>query len=804
MIIILLILLILVAGLPWTNSSVSNLAVKASLTRFSSVTIIFSSFLIMNIFYINQLHDGLSIFSGFFYLSAINQSFQILLLIIGGLILASIVSNRYLLLSSINGMETLSLNKYFSLATHLASQVQLLLNNNSALSKKEGSLMFSPNQDTYIINNNYSLIIIFNLLGACFLINTSDLLTLYIAVETQSFALYILSTLKNDSVNSASAGLKYFLIGSLASTLILLGIALLYYATGLTNFESMHIYLNITDFCSHGYYKGGYYEKSPYDDIMYFWNFAEFNPFYTVIILGFIFIITGIFIKLGAAPMHQWAPDVYSLVPTPITTWLIIIPKISLFVLLYQILELILQTGNANGYLGLPDISFDALEPFFNFYNLTEHDFAPSTLEYLENTWYTHLYQQLVESYGDATYFYPHYLQIELTNLYGSPIVKYSDYSSYGDSIYSYWGNHDYFSILHNLLFYDILITPLGALTIKQFLIFIAIISLIIGAIGGLYQIKIKRLLAFSAINHIGFLIIALSINNVVSLESFIFYLTQYSLTNLNIFLIIIAFGYIAYIYPSSNTINGNLNLFGMPNKTTDLNFIGQLTGLFKNNSILTISFVICLFSMAGIPPLLGFFAKQQVLLSALSVGFIFVAIVAINTSVISAYYYLKLIQVSTFINTNEDTINKPESSSPILSINSKKHTLTNYLSNNSYSNPITIKHGNGKLLNTNFFNYSNDTMNSNINNYKNSGFINSIINKFNNNSLVLPFNSLSDIDINSSLFNLKSLNFKHKFSNIHSYLISILTLIILLFTLKPNLLLNLTNILVSYSTYMF
>jgi NADH:ubiquinone oxidoreductase subunit 5 (subunit L)/multisubunit Na+/H+ antiporter MnhA subunit len=204
---------------------------------------------------------------------------------------------------------------------------------------------------------------------------------------------------------------------------------------------------------------------------------------------------------------------------------------------------------------------------------------------------------------------------------------------------------------------------------------------------------------------------------------------------------------------------------------------------------------------MAGIPPLLGFFAKQQVLLSALSVGFIFVAIIAINTSVISAYYYLKLIQVSTFINTNENTLqNKPESSSPILSLNPKKHTLINYLSNNSYSNPITIKQGNGKLLNTNFFNYSHDSIG--VNNYKNSGFINSIINKFNNNSLVLPFNYLSDI--NSSLFNLKSLNFKHKFSNIHSYLISILTLIILLFTLKPNLLLNLTNILVSYSTYMF
>jgi NADH-ubiquinone oxidoreductase chain 2 len=128
--------------------------------------------------------------------------------------------------------------------------------------------------------------------------------------------------------------------------------------------------------------------------------------------------------------------------------------------------------------------------------------------------------------------------------------------------------------------------------------------------------------LAFSAINHIGFLIIALSINNKISLESFVFYLTQYSLTNINIFLIIIAFGYINYLYPiSSNNyifnnsfmqitntfnkeilnvksrINGTNNL---SNETTDLNFINQLTGIFKNNSILTLSFIICLFSMAG------------------------------------------------------------------------------------------------------------------------------------------------------------------------------------------------------------
>jgi NADH-ubiquinone oxidoreductase chain 2 len=80
--------------------------------------------------------------------------------------------------------------------------------------------------------------------------NSNDFLTLYVTIELQSFSLYILSTLNKDSINSASAGLKYFLIGSLASAFILLGIAFIYLLTGLTNFESLYVFLNITDFIS--------------------------------------------------------------------------------------------------------------------------------------------------------------------------------------------------------------------------------------------------------------------------------------------------------------------------------------------------------------------------------------------------------------------------------------------------------------------------------------------------------------------------------------------------------------------------
>jgi NADH:ubiquinone oxidoreductase subunit 2 (subunit N) len=82
---------------------------------------------------------------------------------------------------------------------------------------------------------------------------SNDLLSLYVTIELQSFSLYILSTLNKDSVNSASAGLKYFLIGSLASALILMGIAFFYLLTGLTNFESLYTFINIPDFIYLGF-----------------------------------------------------------------------------------------------------------------------------------------------------------------------------------------------------------------------------------------------------------------------------------------------------------------------------------------------------------------------------------------------------------------------------------------------------------------------------------------------------------------------------------------------------------------------
>jgi NADH-ubiquinone oxidoreductase chain 2 len=172
-------------------------------------------------------------------------------------------------------------------------------------SNQEGYV--STNDDKYnnynyysILNNNkilsysinYSIIVLFSSLGASLLISCSDLISMYLSIELQSFSLYVLSTLYRDSESSTSAGLKYFLLGALASCLILFGSGLLYAYTGLTNFESIYSLLSI------------YYIEVNNNFINFIYPFFS-KEISGSIFLGLIFIFIGFLIKISAAPFHN-------------------------------------------------------------------------------------------------------------------------------------------------------------------------------------------------------------------------------------------------------------------------------------------------------------------------------------------------------------------------------------------------------------------------------------------------------------------------------------------------------------------
>ncbi|RYE13852.1 MAG: hypothetical protein EOP34_07890 [Rickettsiales bacterium] len=177
----------------------------------------------------------------------------------------------------------------------------------------------------------------------------------------------------------------------------------------------------------------------------------------------------------------------------------------------------------------------------------------------------------------------------------------------------------------------------------KNILLLSSLFSLVIGSVLGLTQFRIKRLFAYSTISHVGFILLALTINKAESIQAYIFYILQYSISNLNAFIILITIGYTLYLHVYKEKDGEYENLLDVNNSPIQL--INQVKGYFYINPYLAISFAITLFSFVGVPPLIGFFAKQMVLSAALDNGYIFMTLVAILTSVIGAGYYLNLIK---------------------------------------------------------------------------------------------------------------------------------------------------------------
>jgi NADH-ubiquinone oxidoreductase chain 2 len=475
-------ILIVAIALPSINRNISpNLYL-----RISSLLLLYTGALTLNAFYIQSIGSGIGIYSGLFQITLFTQLFDIVIVLTGSVILIA-----------------------WPLINHKFIDNKLNLN-------EEGHNILSINN--YRIK--YSIIVLISTLGSLLLISSSNLITLYLSLELQSFGVYILASLYRHSELAISAGLKYFLLGSLASCIILLGCGLIYSFTGLTNLDSIYSMISVID------------------------N----NNILLGFSLGLILIFIGLLFKIAAAPLHNWAPDVYADSATIITTWLTIMPKISILLVLFEFQTHINLIENINIILELNPLNNNTLS-FNNNY-----------------LWSTNL------------------------------------------------------------------------------LLISSLLSLLIGTILGLAQTKIKRLLAYSTISHVGFILLALAINSEQSIEALIFYIIQYTITNLNTFLIIILFGYI--IQNSFRDLIQSIMVEDETGTENDINYISELKGQFFLNPVLSISLTICLFSMAGIPPLIGFFSKQFVLYSAIQNGYYFMSIIAIIVSIISASYYLKIIKI--------------------------------------------------------------------------------------------------------------------------------------------------------------
>ena len=169
-----------------------------------------------------------------------------------------------------------------------------------------------------VINNQlnrfeYLLLILCAILGLFFLVSSYDLISLYLAIEMQSLCLYVLAASKKNSSFSTEAGLKYFILGSFSSALLLLGMSLLYGCTGTTNFENFSLLFSSVD--------------------------RDFFALNSLIEKSLLCIAAAFFFKIAAAPFHMWAPDVYEGSPTSSTIFFAVIPKIALFSIFLRLFQ---------------------------------------------------------------------------------------------------------------------------------------------------------------------------------------------------------------------------------------------------------------------------------------------------------------------------------------------------------------------------------------------------------------------------------------------------------------------------------
>src|SRR6266571_2744320 len=274
MITIAILILIVAKALPVLNTHISSIHV----TRITSIVFLFAGALSFNCLNIENIGTGIGLYSGFFQVTAISQLIEIFLFTIGGGILIAWPLKKY--------------NKNKSLITLEKKIMKITANGHST---------------------DYSLVVLFSSLGSSLLLSSYDLISVYLSIELQSFGLYVLSTLYRDSESSTSAGLKYFLLGGLSSCIILLGTGIIYSYTGTTNLESLYIINSIIDTAQ-----------------MQQYIIQGINLGLSLIFIGFLF-------KIAAAPLHNWSPDVYDGTPTIVTTWLTIIPKIAILIILLEL-----------------------------------------------------------------------------------------------------------------------------------------------------------------------------------------------------------------------------------------------------------------------------------------------------------------------------------------------------------------------------------------------------------------------------------------------------------------------------------
>ncbi|MBW9258443.1 MAG: NADH-quinone oxidoreductase subunit NuoN [Candidatus Thiodiazotropha sp. (ex. Lucinisca nassula)] len=331
---------------------------------------------------------------------------------------------------------------------------------------------------------------LFAVLGMTVMISANSFLTIYLGLELLALCLYALVAFNRDSPQGAEAGMKYFVLGALASGMLLYGISMIYGTTGTLQFDELAQVVS----------KG------------------DMNQI--VMIFGIVFLVIGLAFKLGAVPFHMWVPDVYHGAPTAVVAFLASAPKIAAFALAMRLLVdgLAELNGGWQGWQGM--------------------------------------------------------------------------------------------------------------------LIILAVLSMGVGNLIAIAQTNIKRMLAYSTISHVGFIMLGILAGTKEGYTAAMFYTLVYTLMSAGAFGIIIA----------------------LSRKGFEAENLDDMKGLNQRNPWFAGMMLLLMFSMAGVPPTVGFFAKLFVLDAVVSVDLTWLALVGVAFSIIGAFYYIRVVKLIYFDQPEDET----------------------------------------------------------------------------------------------------------------------------------------------------
>lgn len=344
---------------------------------------------------------------------------------------------------------------------------------------------------------------LFGVLGMLVMVSGNNFITLYLGLEIAGLSMYAMIALRRDSSHALESSMKYFVLGALATGLLLYGFSMIYGATGSITFPEM------AEIIASG----------------------KADP--VVLSFGVVFVVIGLAFKLGAVPFHMWAPDVYQGAPTAVTLYLATIPKLAAFAIIYRL---------------------------------------------------------LVEAMPGMV--------------------------------------HDW----------------------QTLLVILSVLSLVVGSIVAVVQDNLKRLLAYSGIGHVGFVLLGFIAANPDGYSAAMFYMIVYAITG------VAAFGMIIALSRAGN----------------EFDKVSDFAGLNARNPWLAIMMLFVMFSMAGIPPFIGFWAKIIVIEEVIKAGFVWLAVLGVIMAVISAFYYLRVVKAMYF--------DKSEDSSPLQPISSSLNWTVSFV----------------------------------------------------------------------------------------------------------------------------